>query len=163
MSQSEDYKVVSDLRPGLRGINLKVKAGPKNEIREVVSKKTGDTLRVTEVLIGDETGSILLTLWNDDIDKAETDHNYEITNSYTTVFKGSLRLNLGKYGSIEESDEESPTEINEENNLSSKVYEQKQSYRPRYGGDSSYGGGGRSYRSGGGGRGYSDRRPRRRY
>ena len=166
MSQSEEYSVVEDLRPGLRSINIKVKCGSKAEEREVISRKTGETLRVTEALVGDATGCILLTLWNDDIDKAQTDHVYELGNVYTTVFRGSLRLNIGKYGSMEEIEgADDFGEINEENNLSDKVYEQQR--RPRYGG----GGGGRSYGDrgyggrggGGGGRNYSDRRPRRRY
>ncbi|MFX1293511.1 MAG: single-stranded DNA-binding protein [Promethearchaeota archaeon] len=159
MSQSEEYIVIEDLRPGLRSINIKVKCGNKNEEREVISKKTGDTLRVTEALVGDATGCILLTLWNDDIDKAQEDSVYKLDNVYTTIFRGSLRLNIGKYGNMEEIDADGFGEINVENNLSDKVYEQQR--RPRYGGggDRSYGN--RPYR--GGGRSYSDRRPRRRY
>ncbi len=167
MSQSE-FKIVDELRPGLRGINIKVRCNSKNEVREVVSRKTGETFRVTEALVGDETGSILLTLWNEDIDKMKTEQVYQLNNAYTTVFKGSLRLNLGKYGSMEKSDESTPAEINLGNNLSEKVYEQERSYRPRYGGgggDRSGGYGGKPYR--GERRGYSGRRDsggsRRRY
>ncbi len=159
MSQSEEFKIVDELRPGLRGINIKVRCSSKNEEREVVSRKSGETLRVTEALVGDETGSILLTLWNDDIDKMEPDHIYQLSNAYTTIFKGSLRLNLGKYGTVKEIDESTPAEIKLENNLSDKVYEQERSYRPRYGGDRSYGG--RPYRSDR--RGYRDRGSGRRY
>jgi ssDNA-binding replication factor A large subunit len=36
------------------------------------------------------------------IDKVETGHAYQLNNGYTTVFKGSLRLNIGRYGSLEE-------------------------------------------------------------
>ncbi len=148
MSQSEEFKIVDELRPGLRGINIKVRCNSKNEEREVVSRKSGETLRVTEALVGDETGSVLLTLWNEDIDKMEPDHIYQLNNAYTTVFKGSLRLNLGKYGTMEEIDESTPADVNLGNNLSDKVYEQPRSYRPRYGG------GGRPY----GGRPYRDTR-----
>ncbi len=156
MSQSEEFKIVDELRPGLRGINIKVRCNSKNEEREVVSRKTGETLRVTEALVGDETGSVLLTLWNEDIDKMEPDHIYQLNNAYTTVFKGSLRLNLGKYGTMEEIDESTPADVNLGNNLSDKVYEQPRSYRPRYGGGGRpYGGGGRPYRDTR--RGYRDR------
>lgn len=164
MSEAEEYIVIEELKPGLRGINVKVKCASKNEEREVIARRTGETLRVTEALVGDETGSVLLTLWNDDIDKMEVEKNYVLSNAYTTVFKSSLRLNIGKYGNMESSEEEAPAEANEENNLSDKVYEQERRSRPRYGG----GGGG--YGGGGGGRGRNDRGggrsrggPRRRY
>ena len=143
----EEFKVVDDLRPGLRSINIKIKCDSKNDEREVTSRKTGETFRVTEALVGDETGSIYLTLWNEDIDKMENDHVYQLKNVYTTVFKGSLRLNIGKYGSFEEIFDEELKDINTDNNLSDKVYEQPQKYRSGGYGGGGYGGGG-----GGGGR-----------
>lgn len=147
MNQPEEFKVVSDLRPGLRGINIKVKCLSKNEEREVVSKNTGDTLRVTEALVGDQSGSVLLTLWNDDIDKLELEKVYQLNNTYTSVFKGSLRLNIGRDGTAAEINEVI-AEINQTNNLSDKIYEDRRSFRPSYGGDRGssrgYGGGGRS-------------------
>lgn len=143
----EEFKIVDELKPGLRGINIKIRCNSKNEEKEVTSRKTGETLRVTEALVGDETGSIYLTLWNDDIDKMVADHVYQLTNVYTTVFKGSLRLNIGKYGSFEEISEEELKEVNTENNLSDKFYEQPRKYRPSGG----YGGGGGSRFGGGGG------------
>jgi len=96
----EEFKIIDDLRPNSRSINIKIKCNSKNEEREVTSRKTGENLRVTEALVGDETGSIYLTLWNDDIDKMEVDHIYKLINVYTTVFRGSLRLNIGKYGKL---------------------------------------------------------------
>jgi ssDNA-binding replication factor A large subunit len=155
MAQPEEFKVVSDLRPGLRGINVKVKCLSKNEEREVVSKNTGDALRVTEALVGDQSGSILLTLWNDDIDKIELEKVYQLNNTYTSVFKGSLRLNIGRDGTAA-AITEAITEVNETNNLSDKIYEDRRSFRPSYGGDRSSS---RGYGGGGGGRsGGYDRR-----
>jgi replication factor A1 len=154
MAQPEEFKVVSDLRPGLRGINVKVKCLSKNEEREVVSKNTGDALRVTEALVGDQSGSILLTLWNDDIDKIELEKVYQLNNTYTSVFKGSLRLNIGRDGTAAEINE-AITEVNETNNLSDKVYEDRRSSRPSYGGDRSSS---RGYGGGGGRSGGYDRR-----
>ncbi|MHA1378876.1 MAG: hypothetical protein ACTSRG_10885 [Candidatus Helarchaeota archaeon] len=148
----EEFKLIDDLKPNLRSINIKVKCNSKNEEREVTSRKTGESLRVTEALIGDETGSIYLTLWNDDIDKMGIDHIYQLKNVYTTVFKGSLRLNIGKYGSLEEITDEDFKDVNLDNNLSDKIYEQPQRYHSRggYGGGSKYGSGG--YGGGYGGR-----------
>ncbi len=130
--ESQDL-VVENLRPGLKSVNLKFKCASLNEERQVVSRQSGETNRVTEALVGDSSGSILLTLWNDDIDKVEEGHVYKLSNGYTSVFKGSLRLNVGRYGSLEEVEGGEDIEINNENNLSDKVYEQEQRYKPRYG------------------------------
>ena len=154
----EEFKIIDDLKPGLRSINIKVKCSSKNDEREITSRKTGEILRVTEALVGDETGSIFLTLWNDDIDKIEVDHVYQLTNVYTTVFKGSLRLNIGKYGSYEEIDTEEIKDINTDNNLSDKVYEQPQKYRSGGYGGRKFGGGGGGYSGGGGRRPYKGSR-----
>ena len=151
-----EFSVVSDLGPRMRRMNLKVKCESLNELREVSSRNDGSTHKVTEALMGDETGSILLTLWDDTIDRVEIGKSYTIKNSYTSIFRGSLRLNLGKYGELEDSEEEI-SEINTENNLSEKVY---QSPRRKFQGR----GGGGGYRgpSGGGdyGGGYRRRNPR---
>jgi replication factor A1 len=145
MTEPQDV-IVENLRPGLKSINVKFKVESFNDEREVVSRKTGETLRVTEALVGDSSGSILITLWNDDIDKLEEGHIYQLSNGYTTVFKGSLRLNVGRYGSLEEVEDGGELEVNSENNLSDKVYEQERRYRPSYGGRNS-GYGSRPYRS----------------
>ncbi|MHA1299699.1 MAG: hypothetical protein ACTSO9_09710 [Candidatus Helarchaeota archaeon] len=133
MSESEtEFMIVDELKPSLRGINLKIKCTSKNEEKEVINRKTGETFRVTEALVGDKTGSIYLTLWNDDIDKMEIDHSYKLVNVYTSVFKGSMRLNLGKYGSFEEiEEEETPIEVNTENNLSDREYQQPRKFYPK--------------------------------
>ncbi|MHA1209043.1 MAG: single-stranded DNA-binding protein [Candidatus Freyarchaeota archaeon] len=144
MQEQRDV-IVEDLRPGLKGINVKFKCESINDEREIVSRQTGETMRVTEALVGDSSGSVLLTLWNEDIDKMEIGHIYQLTNGYTTIFRGSLRLNAGRYGSIEEVEDAEEIEINTENNLSDKVYEQESRYRPRYG-DSGSRYGSRPYR-----------------
>ncbi|MHA1237742.1 MAG: hypothetical protein ACTSSJ_00610 [Candidatus Odinarchaeia archaeon] len=131
MTTSEDeFIVVDELTPNSRGVNLKVKVLSKNEVREVISRRTGETLRVTEALVGDETGCVYLTLWNDLIDQVDVDKIYKINNGYCTVFKGSLRLNTGRYGSVEPLEDADFGEVNTENNLSDREYETPR--RPRF-------------------------------
>ena len=147
---------VSDLGPRSRKVNVKVKVVEMNEAREVTSRKDGSVNRVTEALVGDDTGVVFLTLWNDDIDRVSVDSALKISNGYCNVFKNSLRLNIGRYGSIEEIEED--ITANTDNNLSDRFFEQPPRFRrgggrPRGGGYSRYGGGG-----GGGGGGYNRRR-----
>ncbi len=133
-SKVEEYKDIEELRPNMRGLNLKVRCASKNEEREGFSRKTGEDFRVIESLVGDETGSVLLTLWNEHIDQIEVGKAYLLSNVYTSIYRNSLRLNVGRYGNIEENDEGAPDEVNEENNLSDEYFEDIRRTRPRYSG-----------------------------
>ena len=139
---SEEFKVVSELRPKLRNVNLKFKVVSKADEREVNSRLDGSTHRVSEAVIGDETGVVTMTLWDDQIDQLTEDNTYVLKNGYVGFFRNTLRLNIGKYGTIEESDEEIGT-VNTENDISSKVYERRYNSNRGYG-RSNYGNRGRS-------------------
>jgi len=115
---------ISELRPFQKRVELEVKVIEKNEIREVTSKLDNSSHKVTEVLVGDDSGTILLTLWDDMIDKVEVDKSYKIANGYTSLFKNSLRMNIGRYGELTDAEAE-VTEINKENNVSDKEFEQR--------------------------------------
>jgi len=136
---------VGNLNPGSRSLNLTVKVVSKNPVREVVSRRDGSSHRVTEALVGDETGSILLTLWDDTIESVTEGDVVVVNNGYIRLFRGSMRLNIGRFGSLEASEEDIET-VNTENNMSDKQYEQerrysgyRQSYQSRgYGGRRNY-------------------------
>jgi hypothetical protein len=83
-----------------------------------------------------------------------------ITNGYINLFRGNMRLNIGKYGSYEVLEDSPITEVNTENNLSDKRYEQERRFRRPYRQSGGYGGrgGGRSGGYGGGRRDYQRRR-----
>ena len=121
---------VENLDPNSRRVNVSVKVVSKSEARETVSRMDGSTHRVVDALVGDETGCIYLTLWDDNIDKVEEGKNLAIKNGYINLFRGSMRLNIGRYGSFEPV-EEGPEEVNTENNLSEKEFEQERRFRPR--------------------------------
>jgi len=125
---NETITRVADLNTASRNVNLHVKVLEKSEPKEVTSRRTGETHRVSEILIGDESGTILLSAWDDMIEKIETGKTYDVKNAYISVFQNSMRLSLGKYSTITQSDEEIADEdINRDNNMSSKTVQ----YRPR--------------------------------
>jgi replication factor A1 len=159
-SEEEILMAVSDLGPRSRKVNVKVKVVEVNDPREVTSRRDGTVNRVTEALVGDDTGVVYLTLWNDDIDRVSVDSILKISNGYCNVFKNSLRLNIGRYGSFEEIEED--ITANTENNLSDRFFEQpprfRRDSRPRGGGGGRYSGGGGGRYSGGGGGRYDRRR-----
>ena len=77
-----------------------------------------------------------MTLWDENIDKVNEGDSVNVKNGYVRPFKGSMRLNIGRYGSLEPA--ETPLgDVNTQNNLSDKQVEEERPYRP-------YGGGGRS-------------------
>ena len=71
-----------------------------------------------------------------------------VKNGYINLFRGNMRLNVGRYGTLEVAEQTIAGEVNTENNMSNQVYEQPR--RPfRGGGGRGYGGGRGGY---GGGR-----------
>jgi replication factor A1 len=149
---------VSELTPASRAVNVTAKVVSKSEIREIPLGRDGSAHKVCDALVGDETGSIYLTLWDDNIEKVNENDTVRIENGYVTLFKGNMRLNIGKYGKLEMAKEPFAGEVNTENNVSSKTYEQER--RPFRGGrGGGFGGGGYGgRRGGGGGYGGGDRR-----
>ena len=55
---------------------------------------------VADAIVQDETGTIKLTLWNEQIDMVNLGDNIKIENGYVTSFKGEIQLNVGKYGKL---------------------------------------------------------------
>jgi replication factor A1 len=145
---------IDAVKPLEKHLDVVFKVYEKEEEREITNK-SGETHRVCDFAVADETASITLTLWNEDIDALEMEKVYKLSNGFANVFRNSLRLSKGKFGTISE-DSTIFDEINTENNRSSEHVED-----PRR---RSYGGGGRSYggrdRSYGGGRSYGGDRGR---
>ena len=146
--ESAELVKVGELNSYSRRVYTVVKVVSKTEPREVSSRIDGSSHRVAEALVGDETGSLYLTLWDDAIDEVEEGQVLNIKNGYVNLFRGSMRLNLGRFGSYELAESAPFEEVNLDNNLSSRQFEDRR--RPGRGG---FGGRDRRY----------NRRDRRRY
>jgi len=132
-SESKELVKIEKLTPNSREVNTIVKVISKSEVRNVTGRDYS-VRRVADALVGDETGCVYLTLWDENIDKINEEATLSITNGYVNLFRGNMRLNVGRYGSFELLEESPVTEVNTENNLSDKRYEQERRYsRPRYG------------------------------
>mgnify|MGYP000061756078 CR=1 FL=1 len=121
-SIEEEFIKTGSLKPNMWNLNLVVKAVKIGETRSWFSKRDGSEHLVAEALVGDETGTVLLTLWDDQIKMIEKNSVYEIRNCHTSIFKGFLRLNVGKHGTITKSSKVIE-EVNLENNLSENLYQ----------------------------------------
>jgi replication factor A1 len=144
--ESAEPVKVGDLNSYSRRVYTVVKVVSKTEPREVTSRIDNSPHRVAEALVGDDTGSIYLTLWDDVIDEVEDGQVLDIKNAYVNLFRGSMRLNLGRYGSYEVAEDAPFDDVNLDNNLSSKQFEQQRSYG-RGGRGGGYGGRDRRYGS----------------
>lgn len=120
-----DMVKIGNLTQYSRKVYTVAKVISKTEEREVTSRSDMSTHRVAEALVADETGSIYLTLWDDVLDQVEDDQILNIKDAYVNLFRGSMRLNLGRYGSYELLEEAPFEDVDLDNNLSSKVFERQ--------------------------------------
>lgn len=134
---------IGELNTSSRRVYTTAKVISKGESREVTSRNDDSTHNVCEALVADDSGSIYLTLWDEAIDEVKEGQYLKLNNAYINVFKGSMRLNLGRYGNYEVIDDVDWGEVNLDNNISDKEVE--------------------STRRRGGGRGYDNRERGQRY
>jgi len=136
---------VGELNPSSRAVNVLAKVVSKSEVRNIAAGRDGEAHRVCDALVGDETGSVYLTLWDDNIEKVSEGATILVKNGYINLFRGSMRLNIGRYGSMEPSEKTIEGEVNTQNNLSNQTYDMPR--RPFRGGGRGFGdrGGGRDF------------------
>ena len=133
---------IEQITPESKQINLLAKVVNVGDTREIPSR-FGPSRKVADAQIGDETGCVILSLWEDQISLVKKDDIIKIENGYVsfvkspnTPGKGNMRLNIGKYGKMEKV-AEGVASVNEEINISSAEHDLPD--RPRHG----RGGGGR--------------------
>lgn len=151
-SKSEDTpelteKKISELSPFDRRLIVKFVVVKKTEPREITSKKTNEVHSLADIIVGDETGTCILTLWDETIDKVSEGKTYQVKNVYVNVFQEHMRLALGKWGTLEDVDEVIEIDsVNMENDRSEEVHQDTRRRRyDRRGGDSYDRRGGDSY------------------
>ena len=124
---------VADLKPRMKNITITFKIVSIGPEREVSSRRDYTTHRVADALVGDSTGTVQVPLWDDVLDQVQAGETYKLTNGYTGLFRGNLRLNVGRYGQLEVA--ESPIEeVNMDVDMSAEVHEDTRRPRRDYGG-----------------------------
>ncbi|KAG1366216.1 hypothetical protein COCNU_13G000060 [Cocos nucifera] len=115
---------VDQLRPGTSGHTLTVKVV---DSKMVLQKGRPDgpqvrQMRIAECLVGDETGMIVFTARNEQVDLMKPGTTVILRNAKIDMFKGSMRLAVDKWGRVEVTDPADFT-VKEDNNLSLVEYE----------------------------------------
>ncbi len=90
---------ISAVRAGMSHVTLKAKILEVAEPRRVVTRY-GNNAIVSKVLIGDETGSIKLCLWDGQMDNVSVGDVIQIENAHASLFRGERFLSLGKKGTL---------------------------------------------------------------
>jgi replication factor A1 len=91
---------IKDLRDGMKRVSVEAKVVEKGNPRQVKSKFKDEMYTIVDAVVADETGSIKLTLWNEQGDMVNVNDNVKVENGYITSFKGEIQLNVGKFGKL---------------------------------------------------------------
>lgn len=75
---------------------LTLKITSKDEPREINSG-----LKVCNLLGEDDTGSVTVTLWNQDIDKVNNGDTIKITKGWAQIYQDKMQVSAGKFGKLE--------------------------------------------------------------
>lgn len=91
---------IRGLKDKVSGITIRIRVLSVKEPR-IVKTKDGEEHEVVDVLVGDRTGSIFLTLWDDRIREVKKDDLIDVSNGYVNRYRGRLKLNIGWFGEME--------------------------------------------------------------
>jgi replication factor A1 len=91
--------LVQDLRHGMKKVNLEAKV-LETPTPSTVQTRYGNSAKVTNAWIADETGKIKLCLWNEQADFVTVGDTVQIKNASVSIFKGERQLRLGRNGTV---------------------------------------------------------------
>jgi len=89
--------LVQDLRHGMKKVNLEAKV-LEIPTPSTVQTRYGNSAKVTNAWIEDETGKVKLCLWNEQAELFCVGDTVQIKNATVSTFKGERQLRLGKNG-----------------------------------------------------------------
>jgi replication factor A1 len=90
---------IGGLRVGMKHVNLSAKVLEISKPASVFTR-FGNSAVVANALIGDETGTIKLCLWNEQIDSVSVGDAIQIRNARTYAFRGEKQLRIGRKGTF---------------------------------------------------------------
>ena len=90
---------IKDLQARQGKIDLEAEVIEKETPREFA--KFGKVGKVCNAKIKDDTGTVKLTLWNEQADQVNLGDTIKITNGFVGEWQGELQLSTGKFGTLE--------------------------------------------------------------
>jgi hypothetical protein len=68
--------MVADLRSRMKHLNITFKVLDEGDLHEVKSRRDGETHYILTMKIGDVTGTVLISVWDNLVDYFEVDETY---------------------------------------------------------------------------------------
>ena len=90
---------IADLKGEQSRVDVEGEVIEKGEVR-TVNLRVGGTSTVADATIRDDSGTIKLSLWGEQINSVDVGDKVKIENGYTKTFRGELQLNIGRYGKL---------------------------------------------------------------
>ncbi len=78
----------------MKRVEVEATVVEKGNPRQVQSRFKEETYNVADAVVQDESGTIKLTLWNEQIDQVNVGDRIKIENGYVTSFKGEVKFTL---------------------------------------------------------------------
>ena len=91
---------ISELSADIKRIIVEGEIIEKAIAREVRSRQRWQTLIVTEATLKDDSGDIVLMMWNEQIKQGQVGDRVRIENGYFKNYRGMRQLNIGKVGKL---------------------------------------------------------------
>lgn len=137
MSEEIKFIKIGELTPNIRDINLVAKVVELGEVREVTSRNSGEEHQVMDILVGDDSGVVYFSAWNEQIETIKNEETYQFRSAKTILFKGNIRLSLGRQGTVEDSEEKIES-VEETNNVSTEEHDIPRKWDRPQGGNRRY-------------------------
>ena len=90
---------ITDLKVGEGNADIEADVIEMTEPRTF--DKFGRILTVSTATLKDESGTVKMSLWNQDIEKVKVGSRIKVTNGFVKEFQGEKQLTAGKLGKIE--------------------------------------------------------------
>ncbi|XP_076935082.1 uncharacterized protein At4g28440-like [Bidens hawaiensis] len=118
IKQQPAFIKISELCPNAFGLNQTVKVVSSKAITtRGHNGNQGRNMRLAECLVGDETGIVVFTARNDQVDAMKEGSTVILRNAKIDMYKGSMRLAVDRWGRVEVT-EPAAVSVKEDNNLS---------------------------------------------
>ncbi len=118
----KEWIKIKDIKPEMNNIYFTAKVVNVGEPKDIPSRY--GTRRVAEAVIGDDTGTVILSLWNEQIGMIKTDDVISVNNGYVSIVpreRGHIRVNVSRYGNISKTDK--TLQVNTDLDMSAPEYE----------------------------------------
>ena len=115
---------IAELKPGKHCYNIYGKVLSVNQSE--ITKFSGEVVRIADGVVGDETGVSNFRLTGDNVDKVKEGSIVSFRNGRSEVVDEHIRLEIDKFGKVQDEPERTFDSIKNENNISAFAYIKKE-------------------------------------